>query len=130
MSARPGDSAFETRVAELGVACGACHGPGQAHIRLHEQAASPPAQADPPRSDPIVNPSRLSHERASQICGQCHSSHRETDLDDWAMHGSRYRPGQDLETQVTLHRPGTPETKEDYADGYWGDGAFGASAWK
>ncbi|MBZ0122095.1 MAG: cytochrome c family protein, partial [Sandaracinaceae bacterium] len=57
----PGTERFQTRVAELGVACEACHGPGAEHARangnpLRRYALHAGGQADPS----IVNPERLS----------------------------------------------------------------------
>ncbi|MEC8590062.1 MAG: cytochrome c3 family protein, partial [Planctomycetota bacterium] len=52
----------------------------------------------------------------------CHSNSREADFEKWLAAGSYYLPGQDLETQVTMHRFGLKETQTDYADGHWMDG--------
>ncbi len=112
-----------TQVAEFGIACEACHGPGQAHVRFREQtSAKPLAAAANLAEDPIINPGRLDPMRASQICAQCHSDHSEADLQGWLEHGSSFRPGNDLESQVQMHRPNTREAKEKYGNGYWGDG--------
>ena len=64
---------FDTRVAEFGIACEACHGPGGLHAeknrdpkrryRLHLSGAPDLT---------IVNPARLTHDLSSQVCGQCH----------------------------------------------------------
>lgn len=59
-----------TRVVEFGISCEACHGPGEKHV------------ADR-RADTIVNPRRLTAERSSQVCGQCHGA--------WAMKGTAGR---------------------------------------
>jgi predicted CXXCH cytochrome family protein len=65
---------YDTRVAELGIACEACHGPGDRHVRAHQNPARrlvrPAGEADPT----IVNPRRLSPSRASEICAHCHGS--------------------------------------------------------
>jgi predicted CXXCH cytochrome family protein len=65
---------YDTRVAELGIACEACHGPGDRHSRVHQNPAlrlvRPRGQPDPT----IVNPGRLSPQRASEICAHCHGS--------------------------------------------------------
>ncbi|MBC7819173.1 MAG: hypothetical protein IAG10_19965 [Planctomycetaceae bacterium] len=123
---RPGmtkESGFRTQVAELGIACEACHGPGEAHVRFREDLKSQPAASVPNLDqDPITNPARTSPSLASQICAQCHSSHREADLGDWLANGSRFRPGEELEKKVRMHRHNTPETKADYEQGYWADG--------
>ena len=117
------ESVQRTQVAELGIACEACHGPGEAHVRFREHTSTQPLSAAANRAaDPIVNPARCDPRRSAQICGQCHSSHSDVDYRDWLVHGSSFRPGEELETKVRMHRPNTPETKREYGQGYWGDG--------
>jgi len=62
-------------VAELGIACEACHGPGRAHI---ERFSSPVARyqarlEDENVVDDIINPSTLDHRKSSAVCAQCHA---------------------------------------------------------
>jgi hypothetical protein len=74
------------RVAELGISCESCHGPGARH-----------AQDATARS--IVNPAKLPHDRSAQVCGQCHSVyfHRsEESHRSWLQSGFSFRPGDDL----------------------------------
>jgi hypothetical protein len=76
------------RVAEFGISCEACHGPGEAHAR-----------ANAPDITSIVNPARLPHDRSSQVCGQCHSVffHRGPEgHEKWVRDGYTFRPGDDL----------------------------------
>ena len=83
----------DTRVAELGIACEACHGPADEHVRAnqnplhrygkHMQAAAPETS--------IVNPARLSAGRSAQLCGQCHAVATFPDPDYSAGHWNRYR---------------------------------------
>jgi hypothetical protein len=108
---------FDSRVVELGIACEACHGPGAAHaarerdplVRLRQRGSD---GADGGARD-IVNPRRLDAERASEICGQCHSYFVPRDPDGWWTSGfsKRYRPGDDLDASRRLleYRPGSPE---------------------
>lgn len=120
---KPGWSAetgYRTQVAELGITCEACHGPGEAHVRFREKGKSQP---EPNLAkDPITNPAKCSPPLASQICAQCHSNYGEENLEDWLANGSRYRPGEDLEGQVRMHRFNSPPAKADYGQGYWPDG--------
>jgi predicted CXXCH cytochrome family protein len=102
---------FDSRVAELGIACEACHGPGATHadrerdpfVRMRRDAGSAPD---------IVNPARLDAERASQVCGQCHAYFMPRDADAWWTSGftGRYRPGDDLNDARRLLQlePGAP----------------------
>lgn len=55
---------------EKSIGCERCHGPGQDHISFH-QSGSGEAEKEH-RSDPIVNPARLSLDLSDEICYQCH----------------------------------------------------------
>ncbi len=108
----------DTIVAELGIGCEACHGPGRAHVlanrdpvRRYQQHAS--EEGD----DTIVNPTDLVGHLSSQVCGQCHAL---TDLKSdqqiakWRRTGYTYKPGDDLtETRAFLFEG------DSY---YWPDG--------
>jgi hypothetical protein len=103
--ADPRTGTLDTKVAELGIACEACHGPGQQHVAAHERPPSGEARDD--RADPtIVQPKRLEAHRSAQVCGQCHAVAKFTTdqlRDEWTTTGSHYRPGDDLEaTRLTL----------------------------
>ncbi|HEY2746689.1 MAG TPA: multiheme c-type cytochrome, partial [Polyangia bacterium] len=84
-----------SRVAELGIACEACHGPASAHVA---------ANADPFRrwslhrsgaaDATIVNPARLAAARSAEVCGQCHGI--ACPPDGWLQHGLGFRPGDAL----------------------------------
>jgi hypothetical protein len=88
------DSQARPRVAELGISCEACHGPGEAHVQSNWQAGA--GDGD---TASIINPSKLPHDRSAQVCGQCHSvfhSRSEAARGIWQMNGSTFRPGDDL----------------------------------
>ncbi len=106
---------FETRVAELGVACEACHGPGAAHVSLERGAANGSEGRVDPR---IVSPSRLDPERASEICGQCHSYFVPRDADAWWATGftQSYHPGDDLDASRRLLERGPDDAGEEDAE--------------
>jgi hypothetical protein len=53
----------ETQVAELGISCEACHGPGADHVRQHRNRPRKPG-AEPD----IVHPAQLSVARRDDIC--------------------------------------------------------------
>ncbi|MHC5110199.1 MAG: multiheme c-type cytochrome [Planctomycetota bacterium] len=115
---------IDTHVAELGIACEACHGPGAAHVavnrnplrryRLHDSGEL---------DDTIVNPVNLDHRRASQVCGQCHSVNRflsQTDRNNWIDHGFQFRPGEDLYESRQVDQNGP-------IDKFWSDGMIRVS---
>ena len=68
-----GTGGMDTRVAEIGIACEACHGPAERHVRLHRDPRQRYARYFDGRPDAsIVQPERLSHNASAQVCGQCH----------------------------------------------------------
>ncbi len=120
---------FDTKVADLGIACEACHGQGKRHIAFHEGRPS----ADPREiageyhrqpDDTICNPAALPHTLSSQICGQCHSSARIRDLAGWSAEGAKFQPGDKLTEHFHVAQFGKPVLRDaDYLrNDYWADG--------
>jgi len=101
---RPGFGDFtkmDTKVAEFGIACESCHGPGAEHV---ERNRNPLRRYwlhfTGERDDTIVNPRRLSAARANDVCGFCHSVHVFKDMEtarDFSEHGPSFRPGGEIE---------------------------------
>jgi len=135
--------AANTRAAEFGIACEACHGPGEAHARANRNPARRYALHFQPgaRDDTIVQPERLDPLRASQVCGQCHSfwefadpqAERRANAD-----GLPYRPGDDLAATRFIAQPtrnlDTPIMRAFLAadpgfvrDIFWSDGMIRAT---
>lgn len=89
-----------TSVGELGIACEACHGPGEAHARL---AQARELDATDPR---IIHPARLRADRSAEVCGYCHAVASFFDdevVKDYFISGSPFRPGDDLrQTRATV----------------------------
>ena len=82
---------FVSEVVELGIACESCHGPGESHIKYHNQNSGDSKLG----ADPIVQPKKRDSKTSSQICGQCHSSF--TFDSNYFREGPRYRAGDELE---------------------------------
>ena len=92
---------MNTHAVEFGIACESCHGPAAVHVALNgDPLRRYQYHFDSKPDESIVNPRRLSHRRASQVCGQCHGVTVVKDLDavvDWWVQGYQYRPGDDFE---------------------------------
>ena len=128
----------ETKVAEFGISCEACHGPGGQHVRLWQEAKKQGRKSV--ANDPIVNPVELSQERSSQVCGACHGRRERRDNFDEIG----FKPGDDLNRThlVFLRRPEimaevaktfepTPlasNIDEEFDHSFWRDGQPRASA--
>ncbi|MCC7375236.1 MAG: cytochrome c3 family protein [Verrucomicrobiales bacterium] len=105
---RPEQETFETRVGEFGIACEACHGPGERHVQLMHQFAETRRarpQAPKPADLAVCQPAHLDHVRASHVCGQCHGMKWFDRHEGWTEDGFRYRPGDDLESTTPIIRP-------------------------
>jgi len=86
--------ATQTSMAELGIACEACHGPAAKHVQLNRNPMRRYGFHGTEAADPtMVNPADLDHERASMVCGQCHGIHWIANMADYYRNGFRYRPG-------------------------------------
>jgi hypothetical protein len=94
------------RVAELGIACEACHGPGAAHA---EQYRDPVARYSKKADRKIIHPAKLPPERANALCGQCHAYAFPRNVDEWWETGyaRSFRPGDLLEPSRLVLAPDT-----------------------
>jgi Cytochrome c554 and c-prime len=114
---------MDTQVAELGIACESCHGPGEEHVRVnHDPRRRYDLHLSKTADSSIVLPTRLSHERASLVCAHCHGVtlfRDEAKQQDWNLHGYRFRPGGDWSDDRELKRTG--------ADKFWSDGMIRVS---
>ena len=99
----------DTNVAEFGIACEACHGPGDRHVTLnHNPVRRYRLHVTGQVDDTIVRPELLDPKLSSQVCGQCHGIWKYYDPADveqanWA--GLAYRPGADLLTSRFVVQP-------------------------
>jgi predicted CXXCH cytochrome family protein len=103
-----GAGRFASEAVELGIACEACHGPGAAHVAKHRNPLERYwAYFKRTPDDSIVNPARLAHDRASEVCGQCHAYFVPNDEDAWWRDGfaAAFRPGEPLDRSRTLLAP-------------------------
>ncbi len=129
----PVKDAFDTRAAELGIACEACHGPGASHVERHRDPVERYVQHASKAADPtIVHPGRLPPDRSAAICGQCHAYAYPRDEDEWWSRGySRtFRAGDALEPSRyllgpdTMGKPGMPRIEAAIESLFWKDGTI------
>ena len=120
-------TSIDTHVAEFGIACEACHGPGTEHVQ--SQLAAKDAS-----SDVLVNPAKLDHQRSSEVCGQCHGVWiaNAEEAKQASGHGLSFRPGDTLsetrhvfssEQPVSEHIGRHLQSDPDFMnDRFWSDG--------
>ena len=132
----PETGVLDTKVAELGIACEACHGPGEEHVRLNRDPLRRYALYLGEGGDPsIVHPARVSARRSAQICGQCHSASQpktQALTQSWMQTGTPYRAGDDLEeTHTIIRRPkgmsGSRDPYDIFNSTFWRDGVVRVS---
>jgi Doubled CXXCH motif (Paired_CXXCH_1)/Cytochrome c554 and c-prime len=130
-------SKWDSRVAEFGIACEACHGEGREHITLNRNPVRRFKIHLTNKLDAsVTNPAHLSGPVSGLDCGQCHSvwAFKDmTDKIDFNRHGAAFRPGQRELKQRFVVQPSAPdhgqqkdfirETEPDFfRNRFWGDG--------
>ena len=133
VKAQPGfdwdKKSWNTEVAELGIACGACHGPAGEHA---QRALSPLTRYRWHFNDvtaapiAVTNPKKLDSDRSAMICGHCHGQ-RIPDPSDRIRTilsvGDPYDAGKDLRK---FYKPVQRDEKIgsfSFATRFWSDGS-------
>jgi predicted CXXCH cytochrome family protein len=128
---RPEGPHRDARVAELGIACEACHGPARAHAeRYRDPLARYVERLDGDPAEDIVNPARLPPDRATAVCAQCHAELVHHDPE----HG-RFQVGEPLDRWarlLTYETPPYPDWLQPLVDddprvlanAFWRDGTL------
>ena len=133
-----GQRQFDSEVAELGIACETCHGPGREHAESARDPLGRYATYFGGRDTvDIVDPQELDAEREIAICGQCHGQRLPLDRDHfvrWLQSGPTYRSGDRLTDHVVPVVRTTPSPSEQIPDlfrlRFWGDGTPRLSAYE
>ena len=107
-----------TEVAELGISCEACHGPGQKHLDFHA-----PGVERLTSQDPVINPAKSAPRVSAEICGQCHAYFKPPDMETFSKTGYAYRAGDDLSKTHHMITPAELKLRPDEGERpFWSDG--------
>ncbi len=130
-------SKWDTKVAEFGIACEACHSEGKEHIAANRNPLRRWQLHLTKKADPtIANAKRMKGPESALACGQCHSVWAFNGMDekiDWNRHGGKYRPGNEDLGQRFVVQPEQPDhaPQKDFIkqtepgffrNRFWGDG--------
>jgi predicted CXXCH cytochrome family protein len=129
---------YRSSVAEMGIACEACHSPGATHASLNRNPVRRYLLHLSDRDDPtIINPSKLDHRRASAVCGQCHGQRVPRvrgGIVNWLRVGPSFRAGETLENHVEPiradTRPVAGSAEDQFRLRFWPDGTPRLSAYE
>jgi len=135
VGANPGrrEDGFDTEVAELGIACEACHGPAEDHARLNADPVRRYALHLGDRADPsIVNPARLSPARSAEVCGRCHGQRIASDVGPFLRDGDPFVPGDRLAdyTRPLTRRTSLNGDPAAFEERFWPDGTARLTAYE
>lgn len=133
----PDQARYRSEVAELGISCESCHGPGAAHVSANASWLRRSQLKFSGAADrTIINPARLDAARTTDTCGACHAQRQPKTLEmvnDWLATGPTFRPGEvlaDHVTPVSIHTPGTVDDPTLFSMRFWGDGTPRLSAYE
>ena len=121
---------FDTQVADLGIACESCHGPGALHVERMQQLPERTLAKLGVQDLSIVNPDDLTAQRSNAVCGACHAGRTPkspNDIDALYSSGITYRPGDVLEDHLSVLRQDTPSPSAAlphlFSNRFWNDGS-------
>ena len=130
---------WNTQVAELGIACEACHGFGERHAVQQRELRSLGMKPDSKGTNLLIlHPEKIAPVLASQVCGFCHSMKWWDRKEGWPERGFSFRPGDDLEATTPIIRPKEVERQpwlknvleknpDIFRDFFWSDGMIRVS---
>lgn len=128
---------YDTEVADLGISCEACHGPGAEHADRMSRTTLRWAAAWGKTDQSIVNPEHLDAARSNDVCGACHAQRTVNDprdIDRLLREGPSFRPGDRLAEHVQVLQASTavPNRADPhlYQNRFWSDGSVRLSAYE
>jgi len=121
---------FDTHLADLGIACESCHGPGALHVKRMQGLPERLLAKVGVQDFSIVNPDKLTAQRSNAVCGACHAGRTPkaaSDIDTLYTSGITYRPGDILEDHLTILHQNTPSPSAAlphlFSNRFWNDGS-------
>ena len=117
--------AFDARVVEMGIACEACHGPAELHVRRNRDPLRRYMLHAGGRDPTILSPKEMTATRQIQVCGHCHGQRLPNPpqrLAEFLLVGDPYTAGEDLATFTTPIGAHTELPGVDLAARFWRDG--------
>ncbi|HKP55195.1 MAG TPA: hypothetical protein VJV78_00665 [Polyangiales bacterium] len=124
---------FSTQVAELGIACEACHGPAGEHVARNWNPLRRYTLQVGDRPDPSIrNPARMSGARSAEVCGRCHGQRLSSNIDEVLREGDTFVPGEPL---AHWSKPLWQDTTQNgeaglFAARFWADGTARLTAYE
>ena len=116
---------FDSRTAEIGIACEACHGPAEEHVRRNRDPLRRYLLHAGGRDPTILSPREMTPVRQIQLCGHCHGQRLPNPpqrLAEFILVGDPYTAGEDLGTFTTPIAAHTELPGVDLRQRFWRDG--------
>lgn len=116
---------FDARVAELGIACEACHGPADLHLKKNSDPLRRYFLYLGGRDPTIHSPKEMTPERQIQVCGHCHGQRMPNPpqrLAEFLIVGDPYTAGEDLSQYATPIDAHTEILGVKFDQRFWKDG--------
>jgi len=129
------DGIWEPEIAELGIACEACHGKASEHVARYEdpRVRLMTAVAERPADNTVAHPGRLGPAREADVCGRCHGQRIARDIATVMADGDPFVPGEPLsEVSRPILRDSEVEglPPRPFAERFWPDGTPRLSAYE
>ena len=130
----PAIGGLDSRMGDIGISCEACHGPGEEHVKWHQNPVHRlQSRGSTHAAARLVNPAKLPKEQSAQVCGQCHGIKWIPASENFSQEGFSFRPGQNLNASTPIVRPthwreqpflqaGLKQNPRFIDEHYWPDG--------